>query len=175
MLNLYSAFVIYIHNNLKVNNMSTRCNIAVVVKESDRKRSLNLIDYAEEAGFDLNRICTGDKLVFWKKIYNKAITMNDKAVLQIYCHHDGYPDGVGAELIKHFNTYEEALALVLAGDTSYLEDGNTGAYAVDEGYEDTLPEALDEPLKHNDYLYTWKDGEWKIGVSTTSLKETLEY
>lgn len=155
--------------------MSTRCNIAVVVKESDRKRSLNLINYAKEVGFDLDRIDVDGKMVFWSNIYNKAITLNDRKVLQIYCHFDGYPDGVGAQLIKHFNTYEEALALVLAGDTSYLEDGHTGAYAVNEGYEDTLPETLDEPLKHNDYLYTWKDGEWKVGVSMTSLKETLEY
>lgn len=156
--------------------MSTRCNIAVVVvvKESDRKQSLNLINYAKEFGFDLNRIDVDGKMVFWEDIYNKAITLNDRKVLQIYCHFDGYPDGVGAQLIKHFNTYEEALSLVLAGDTSYLEDGHTGAYAVNEGYEETLPEALDEPLRHNDYLYVWNDGEWKLGKSGRSVKEYLD-
>lgn len=154
--------------------MSTRCNIAVVVKESDRKRSLNLINYAEEVGFDLDRINTEGKAVVLEDIYDKAITMDDKAVLQIYCHHDGYPDGVGIELIKHFNTYEEALALVLAGDTSYLENGTTGAYAIREDYEDNLPEVLDEPLQHNEYLYVWNDGEWTIWENGISVKEYLD-
>ena len=155
--------------------MSTRCNIAVVVKESDRKRSLNLINYAKEVGFDLDRINTEGKSVVLESIYDKAITLNDRKVLQIYCHFDGYPDGVGAQLIEYFNTYEEALALVLAGDTSYIDDRTTGAYAIHEDYESNLPEALDEPLQHNDYLYVWSDGEWKIGESMKSLKETLEY
>lgn len=153
--------------------MSTRCNIAVVVKESDRKRSLNLINYAEEVEFDLDRINTKGESVVLESIYDKAITMDDKSVLQIYCHFDGYPDGVGCELIKHFNTYEDALALMLAGDTSYLEDGITGVYAIREGYEDNVPEVLDEPLQHNEYLYVWDD-EWKIGKNRRSLKEYLD-
>lgn len=154
--------------------MSTRCNIAVVVKESDRKQSLNLINYAKEVGFDLNRICTEGKSVVLEDIYDKAITMDDKKVLQIYCHFDGYPDGVGAQLIEYFNTYEEALALVLAGDTSYIDDRTTGAYAIHEDYEDNLPEVLDEPLQHNDYFYVWNDGEWKLGKSGISVKEYLD-
>lgn len=154
--------------------MSTRCNIAVVVKESDRKRSLNLINYAEEVGFDLDRINTERKSVVLEGIYDKAITMNDKSILQIYCHFDGYPDGVGAELIKHFNTYEEALTLALAGDTSYLENGTTAAYAIREDYEDNLPEVLDEPLQHNEYLYVWDDGKWMLWEDGISLKEYFD-
>lgn len=154
--------------------MSTRCNIAVVVKESDKERSLNLINHANEFGFDLNRINTKGKAVVLEDIYDKVITMDDKAVLQIYCHHDGYPDGVGAELIKHFNTYEDALALVLAGDTSYVEDGTTGAYAIHEDYEDNMPEALDDPLQHNEYLYVWVDDEWMLWKNGISVKEYLD-
>lgn len=152
--------------------MSTRCNIAVVVNESDTNRQLNLINYAKEVGFDLNRIVNGKYTL--EETYNKEITVKDRVVLQIYCHHDGYPDGVGAELLDRFNSYEEALALVLAGDTSYIEDGKTGAYAVHEGYETNLPVILDSPSRYNMYLYVWKDGEWTIGENGESLESCLK-
>ena len=40
----------------------------------------------------------------------------------IYCHSDGYPDGVGAELEEKFTTYEQVLNLILLGQCSYIID-----------------------------------------------------
>lgn len=152
--------------------MSTRCNIAIVLKESDRNRKLNLLEYAKETGFDLENRLVNESSI--EETFENKYVVSD-GVLQIYCHYDGYPEGVGAELLNNFNSYEEALALILAGDTSYLEKGKSAAYAFRESYEDDKPMRIDEPTKFNDYLYTWKDGEWRDGESMKSLKETLEY
>ncbi len=38
----------------------------------------------------------------------------------IYCHHDGYPSGVGATLLEHYNDRERAAELVNLGDISVL-------------------------------------------------------
>ena len=38
----------------------------------------------------------------------------------IYCHFDGYMDGVGKELIEKFDTYEKVRNLILLGDISTL-------------------------------------------------------
>ena len=40
--------------------------------------------------------------------------------LGIYCHWDGYPDGVGAELKENYSTYEDILNLILLGDCSCI-------------------------------------------------------
>lgn len=38
----------------------------------------------------------------------------------IYCHYDGYPEGVGATLLEHYNDAERARDLVALGDISSL-------------------------------------------------------
>ena len=101
--------------------MSTRCNIAIVLKESDKDRKLNLLEYAEETDFDLkNHLADALSDETLDETFKDKYVLSD-GVLQIYCHHDGYPEGVGVELLKHFNSYEKAMALILAGDTSYLD------------------------------------------------------
>lgn len=46
--------------------------------------------------------------------------INDILYLGIYCHSDGYIDGVGKELLEKFNTYDEALNLISLGDCSTI-------------------------------------------------------
>lgn len=46
--------------------------------------------------------------------------LNNILYLGIYCHWDGYPDGVGKELQNKFNTYEKVLNLILLGDCSSI-------------------------------------------------------
>lgn len=40
----------------------------------------------------------------------------------IYCHYDGYPDGVGRTLIEHYGNLERARALVAMGDLSAVAE-----------------------------------------------------
>ena len=86
----------------------------------------------------------------------------NKPVLQIYNHHDGYPDHLGTVLNKYYNDYERALALILAGDTSFVDQHSTKAYASrpDEGYESNKPVVLDHSRVNEEYLYTFTDGKW---------------
>lgn len=82
--------------------------------------------------------------------------------LGVYCHWDGYPDGVGAELKKHYDTYEKALNLILLGQLSCI-CGEVCAYhnwrneehriAVDKN---DLPRGSD----CIDYTYYLEDGSW---------------
>ena len=48
-----------------------------------------------------------------------AIKKNDK-IVSIYCHWDGYPDGVGKTLKQHWNTEEKINQLMELGDLSVL-------------------------------------------------------
>ena len=61
----------------------------------------------------------------------KPVVINNQYI-GIYCHWDGYPEGVGAELKEHFKDYNSVLNLVLGGSCSSL-DGNVRHYANRQG------------------------------------------
>lgn len=43
------------------------------------------------------------------------------SITSIYCHHDGYLEGVGATLVQHYTDPTKVRALILLGDISSLE------------------------------------------------------
>ena len=104
-----------------------------------------------------------------------GILNTDNSVESIYCHYDGYPEGVGATL-KHSYTNESKIAeLIELGDISILDNTieDTVAYHRDRGesrnntkanhYESEgqyYEEATDD--YGADYLYLFKDGRWFI-------------
>lgn len=47
----------------------------------------------------------------------------------VYCHWDGYPDGVGAELLTHFRDYNSVLNLIIGGSCSAINNGVVRHYA----------------------------------------------
>ena len=104
--------------------------------------------------------------------YNFVDIMSPK-VLQIYNHNDGYPDHLGYILKNYYNTYERALALILAGDTSFVDDDKTAAYCTRDGYERVAPRCFDHPRQYEEYLYTFIDGEWKIGENFENLNNYI--
>ena len=53
---------------------------------------------------------------------NIALVKNGGAVEAIYCHHDGYPEGVGQTLAKCYGAEEEVAAMLDLGDMSILAD-----------------------------------------------------
>lgn len=124
--------------------MATRSNIAIILKEEDKARVFaELNERLEEAGYK----------------FRYGIDNGD--VLQIYCHWDGYPSGVGKDLLKDFNSYDKALELILKGDHSTPYE----AYA--EHGEDWVSNSPDQKMKprcEQDYLYVFKDGEWKMPI-----------
>jgi hypothetical protein len=52
------------------------------------------------------------------------IGIQDKngTIRSIYCHFDGYPDGVGATLIDHYSNRQKLNMLINLGDISILEE-----------------------------------------------------
>ena len=137
--------------------MATRANIAIVLNSEDRNKPLNFMsDRFKEVRPQLG-MGNESEIEFTDVIA-------DKPILQIYNHHDGYPDHLGTVLNRYYNDYEKALALILAGDTSFVDQHITEAYASrpDEGYEINKPMILDHSTVNEEYLYTFVDGKWVI-------------
>lgn len=108
---------------------------------------------------------------------------NHGSILYIYCHFDGYPEGVGQTLLDHYKDYDKVLELVKLGGLSSLrqnihpktekhEFGNaeedvTVAYHRDRGDDYILHLSQDEKellkdLKDSwtEYYYLFKDNNW---------------
>lgn len=77
-----------------------------------------------------------------------------------YTHFDGYPSGVGKELLKDFNTFEAAVELVNTGEGSTLYE--TYANARPPIRLKTLEEVISYAKRAVDYLYLMRDGRWYV-------------
>ena len=87
--------------------MSTRCSILVEIPEDLIGQTIK----HQRQDNELN----------WDKGIDKTEPVKiTKKYLGIYCHHDGYPDGVGSELVNRYNNFNSALNLILGGDCSSI-------------------------------------------------------
>ena len=147
--------------------MATRSNIAIILRPEDRNRTFNVMDEM----FDDYRPCMqcpncrSEKNEDWKDIFPDC-KPNGNPVLQIYCHWDGYPEGVGQALQSGYNSYEEALALILGGDLSSLEPSYSCPYSLGQG-EDAVrcaPSVLSEAVLNEEYLYVfdYNTNQWLV-------------
>lgn len=132
--------------------MATRSNIAIILKEEDKARV-----FAE-----LNKRLAeaGDRFRYG---------LDNGNVLQIYCHWDGYPGGVGQDLIDDFNSYDKALELILEGDHSTPYEPYAGR---GESWVSNRPDQKEKPKCEQAYLYVFKDGAWKLPVHEDSMVGT---
>lgn len=98
-----------------------------------------------------------------------GIQTQDGKYKAIYCHWDGYIEGVGETLKEFYNTPEKVEQLLALGDISILADNldDTVAYHRDRGEElqmgrifDTYREMVDNVFC--DYIYVFNDGEWYV-------------
>ena len=96
-----------------------------------------------------------------------------KEILATYVHSDGYPDGVGHCLIKHYDSYDKAIKLFNYGQASYL--GSTIEeccfYHRDMGRELEKTENYEsewflmDNLKGDcwiEYIYLFKNNQWLV-------------
>jgi len=151
--------------------MATRSNIRVILKEEDRNRDMKFIpnekqtEDLENEPWGFENLETG----LWE-----TVNPGGKEALVIYHHWDGYPEGVGKTLLEEYNSYEEALNLVLGGDCSSI-NGTYTPYVVRKGedWDSIKPEAVDENYKmQEEYDYMFKDGEWFVrGAYHDDLEE----
>lgn len=88
-----------------------------------------------------------------------------------YNHYDGYPDGLGKILDKHYNNDDKAESVASTGYISYIDDDGTinSKYNEEPGRlrlsgnfdeEDMLEIAGKVDEYGGDYGYVWHEGEW---------------
>lgn len=107
----------------------------------------------------------------------------NKIVKSIYCHFDGYPEGVGQKLQDHYLDREKVAALIELGAISFLEKevaptgphsfdspqpGVVVAYHRDRGEDPIDPRVdasvadfFDSDIEQYGYLFT-EEGEWLV-------------
>lgn len=114
--------------------MSTRSNIAILLREEDRNR-----DFETPMGTTVNA--------------------GGKKYLYVYCHNDGYPSGVGQDLKDMFDgaDYEDALEYILMGDRSTT---NLSYWQWrSETNVDPVPADTEEACFNEEYLYIIEEVE----------------
>ena len=110
-----------------------------------------------------------------------SIKNEDGSIDQIYCHWNGYSEGVGKTLVLHYKDVEKIYDLIELGDVSSLgkeigekhnfnhrPENVTTFYGRDRGEPDTVAfhfEDWDDFLRNSDkqdYNYVYIDDEWKL-------------
>ena len=74
-----------------------------------------------------------------------GIENNDGTITSIYCHNDGYPEGVGSVLVYNYKTEDKIRKLLSLGDMSSL-----GTEPIDN------PHAWDSFSSGSDFMSTWE-------------------
>ncbi len=87
----------------------------------------------------------------------------------VYCHFDGYVDGVGSDLLNGVPTYEDAKTLVDKGDMSSV--GSSYA-SRGEDFEKIKPKVVSKigDTFENEYSYVFVDNEWLVSSDGESFK-----
>ena len=103
-----------------------------------------------------------------------GIMNKDGSITNVYCHFDGYLDGVGITLVEHYDTEEKIYELLERGDMSSLgEDIMSCKFYKDRGEDGVdagsipagVPNIKDVyyeggHLSWADYVYLFEDGKW---------------
>ena len=82
-----------------------------------------------------------------------GIKLTDGSILSAYHHWDGYPQWLGVNLVKHFNSYDKASELIDGGDMSVC-------YTKDTWGSEPLKQEIIQPDGSSKFEYVQnKDGE----------------
>lgn len=159
--------------------MATRSNIAIILRPEDRNRSLNVMDEMfNDCRPKMNcPNCRHQKEEKLEDIFPNC-EPNGKPVLQIYCHWDGYPEGVGKALLNGYNSYEKALALILGGDLSSLYESYSCPYSIGQGEDaDQCSPAVHEKACLNEeylYVFDYETNQWFVQEYGSTEYKSLE-
>lgn len=103
----------------------------------------------------------------------------------IYCHSDGYLNGVGATLLENYNGPIKVHGLIELGSLSTVGENldfasGTVAYHRDIGIEYEKPyigktiNGVAKHIGHNGYVYVFENNTWMVWITTNGLTEGLE-
>ncbi len=86
-----------------------------------------------------------------------GIENNDGTITHIYCHFDGYVEGVGKVLLQHYRTEDRIREMLSHGDRSSLsEDVASSVYSIKS---DAVTSTAWSDAGQ-DYVYLWRKGHW---------------
>lgn len=113
-----------------------------------------------------------------------GIKSEDGTIKAIYCHWDGYPEGVGVGLVENYNSKAQAEALIALGGFSSLmetlEETKAGAYNTESDSARTFTGEKDWFENFNageEYFYLYTEGTgWRYsqGGNWACLKTEKE-
>lgn len=110
-----------------------------------------------------------------------AVELNDGTVKSVYCHWDGYPDGVGQDLLnRNFNSTSEVEDFIDEGSRSTVHESYYEKYGESRGEELEEPDvhkSVDDyysgDIEEYGYLFT-KDGEWHVKSAYGRINNLVE-
>jgi hypothetical protein len=102
-----------------------------------------------------------------KREFSQPVTLENEYI-GIYCHWDGYPDGVGKVLKNKFNTYDKVMNLIAGGWCSSVDYDGVRHYANrdKENWEYIKPTQMDKLNAIGcwvEYAYVFKNNKWYYG------------
>ena len=100
-----------------------------------------------------------------------AIQHDNGSYESVYCHFDGYDNGVGSTLREFYNSEEQVKALIALGDLSFISQEQQCAYHRDRGdaWDKTKPQtscSFESLFRLADqtgagYLYVFENSAWQ--------------
>ncbi len=107
-----------------------------------------------------------------------SVIQKNGSVKSVYCHWDGYTEGVGKDLINHFNTERLANKLISEGSISSIDKSYVDTYHSKRGEDIEIMqysslERFKQSGESQQFNYLFKDDEWL--VAPESLREFETY
>ena len=101
-----------------------------------------------------------------------AVELSDGTVKSVYCHWDGYPDGVGKDLLNRgFYSTNQVEDFIDEGNRSTVDESYYEQYGESRGEEleepdvhESVDDYFDSDIEEYGYLYT-QEGEWLVKCS----------
>lgn len=99
----------------------------------------------------------------------------DDKVEYIYCHHDGYLNGVGIVLVNCYKSLEKAQALISLGNISSIAKNISNIVRYDEessltSLESYLNMPFDASCFDIEYFYLFKDKKWHYAQTNKDFR-----
>ena len=119
---------------------------------------------------------------------NIAVELKDsKKVKTVYCHFDGYIQGVGQTLVENYKSYDDAISLLQFGGISSLGNNlkETSFYSRDWGRKDEDNKCTEYQNEFSfmynmrgdcwiEYIYLFKNNKWLVSTSTCIPSKKLK-